>query len=182
MRFINIFVFFVSVLAGCAAYTTAIQKTENPKLFDSYVYGRFSIDSKKQMLSGYQTMGFSLDCGSNNIILIKFTFENEVQVIKLPPAPSCFFKEIVYTDSDGIIKTRKPAPAELSRRRDFPSGKAYYLGDYFASTTTTVSGNMIRRNWSIEKTQDAYESASIELKKNYPAFALIGTEKRLLGQ
>ena len=56
------------------------------------------------------------------------------------------------------------------------------LGDYFAASTTQVTGNTINRQWEIKRTRDDYEVTTEELKKDYPAFDKIPTEKKLLGR
>jgi hypothetical protein len=171
-------------LAACAAFSPSLPKTEAPAPENAYLYGRFSIEAPKAWLSlaGHQTMGFSLDCGSGQNILIKFKVEEPLQVLKVAPASKCKFREIVYTDSDGGIRSRKPAPPALSKEIEFLPGKAYYLGDYFAATTNTYSGNTIYTQWEIKSSVDEYAASTEEMRKAYPAFANTPTEKKMLGR
>lgn len=88
---------------------------------------------------------------------------------------------LLYTDSDGSILSRKPAPAPLAKEIDFQPGKAHYLGDFFAASTFNVSWNTINRQWEIKRTRDDYEVTTEQMKKDYPAFEKMPTEKKLLG-
>ncbi len=172
------------LLAGCAAYSPSLSRSEAPVAESAYLYGRFSIEAPKAWLSfgQHQSMGFSFDCASGQKLIIKFRVDEPLQLLRVSPASKCTFREIVYTDADGYIKSRKPAPPELAKEVEFTAGKASYLGDFFAATANSTSGNMIYRHWEIRRAKDDYEASTEELKKAYPAFAHVPTEKKLIGQ
>jgi hypothetical protein len=174
----------VALLSACAAFSPSLSKTDVPVAENAYLYGRFVMEAPKAYLSfaGHQTMGFALECASGQYILIKFKVDEPLQLLKVAPASKCTFREIVYTDAGGNIKSRKPAPPELAKEINFTPGRAHYMGDFFATTTTTTSGNMIYRNWEIKRMKDDYELSTEELKKAYPAFASLPMERRLLGR
>ncbi|MES2888124.1 MAG: hypothetical protein V4739_08925 [Pseudomonadota bacterium] len=142
------------------------------------------MEAPKAALSfaGHQTMGFAFQCSSGQYVLVKFKVDAPLQLLKVSPASKCTFQELIYTDADGNIKSRKPAPAQLAKEIDFQPGKAHYLGDYFAASTTHVSGNMINRQWEIKRIRDDYEVTTEEMKKEYSAFDRVPTEKKLLGR
>ncbi len=172
----------VALLSGCAAYSPSLSKTEAPAAENAYLYGRFAMDAPKALLNfgGHQTMGFALECASGQYILIKFKVDEPLQLLKVAPASKCTFREIVYTDAGGSIKSRKPAPPDLAKEIDFTPGRAHYVGDFFGASTITSSGNVLNFKWEIKRVKDDYELSTEELKKAFPAFANLPMERRPL--
>lgn len=172
-----------AALLGCAGYTPTINQDEKPTPQDAYLYGRFHMDAQqggKWAFDGYQTMGFSITCANSRSYVVRFGKENPLQVIKIEPS-TCSLKEFVYTDADGIVKSRKPAPAALMHNAEFAPGKAYYLGDFFAETRTIVSVGMVHRNWRITSMRHDYAKTTQEMKAAFPNLANIPTEDRMIG-
>jgi hypothetical protein len=172
-----------AVLAGCVSYTHSISPAEKPTGQEAYLYGRFYIEAKssKVAFDGHQTMGFAIKCASGETYTLRFSNDQALQVVKIKPS-TCSLAEFVYSDSDGNLKSRKKAPDGLMRDARFDAGKAYYLGDFYAETTTPVAGNTIHRNWNVKNVRDDYRNTSTALKAAYPNLAGVPTEDRMLGR
>ncbi len=172
-----------SLLAGCASFTPKIGKDEKPTANDAYLYGRFSMDATYGRLSfaGHQTMGFSIKCGGERSYLLRFSKDDPLQIVKIAPS-TCSLVEFVYTDADGMIKSRKPAPPQLMRDAVFAAGKAYYLGDFYAEANSSVSYNMIHMNWRITAVKEDYEKTTQEMKAGFPNLVALPTENRMMGK
>ncbi len=173
----------IAALAGCASWTPNITAGEKPTGQEAYLYGRFYIETHKEALAldGYQTMGFIIKCASGESYTLRFSIEDALSVIKVTPS-TCSLSEFIYTNSDGRIRSRKNAPPNLMRDARFDAGKAYYLGDFYAETTTTVIGNTIQRNWNVKNARDDYRNTSELLKARYPALSAVPTEDRMIGR
>ena len=173
----------VCALAGCAGYTPSINPNEKPSGQEAYLYGRFYIEApaSRLALDVHQTMGFVIKCASGETYTFRFSNDNALQVIKITPS-TCTLAEFIYTNSDGQVRSRKPAPEKLMRDARFDAGKAYYLGDFYAETTTTVIGRTISRNWNIKNIRDDYKNTSTALKASFPNLSGIPTEDRMIGR
>ena len=173
----------VSALAGCAGYTPSILPNEKPTGQEAYLYGRFYIQApaSKLALDGHQTMGFVIKCASGETYTFRFSNDNALQAIKIVPS-TCTLAEFIYTNSDGQVRSRKPAPEKLMRDARFDAGKAYYLGDFYAETTTSVIGNTISRNWNIKDVRNDYRNTSTALKSSFPNLSAVPTEDRMIGR
>ncbi len=64
----------------------------------------------------------------------------------------------------------------------FEAGKAYYLGDFYAATTTTVVGNTVQRNWNVKDAKDDYRNTSNAMRAAFPNLASVPTEDRMIGR
>ena len=173
----------VAALAGCASWTPSISKGEKPTGQEAYLYGRFYIEAQKQALAldGHQTMGFVIKCASGETYTLRFSNEEALQVIKIAPS-TCSLAEFIYTNSDGQIRSRRRAPENLMHDARFDAGKAYYLGDFYAETTTRVIGNTISRNWNVKNVRNDYRNTSTALKAAYPSLSAVPTEDRMIGK
>jgi hypothetical protein len=173
----------LSLIAGCAGYAPSISKDDKPTGKDAYLYGRFYMNAPEVRLAlgGHQTMGFVVKCADQQSYTIRFERQEPLQVIRIVPS-SCGVAELVYTDADGFVKSRKPAPAALQRDAAFEAGKAYYLGDFYAESTTSVEGRMIYRQWRITNVRDDYRATTEKLKLGFPNFSGLATENRMLGR
>jgi len=173
----------VSVLAGCAGYTPSILPNEKPTGQEAYLYGRFYIEAKASALAldGHQTMGFVIKCAGGETYILRFSNDNALQAINIVPS-NCSLTEFIYTNSDGQIRSRKPAPGKLMTDVRFDAGKAYYLGDFYAETTTSVRGNTVSRNWNVKTVRNDYKNTSAALKAAYPNMSALPTEDRMLGK
>jgi hypothetical protein len=173
----------VSALAGCAGYTPSILPNEKPTGQEAYLYGRFYIEAPASKLAfdGHQTMGFVIKCASGETYIFRFSSDNALQVIRIAPS-TCTLAEFIYTNSDGQVRSRKPAPEKLMRDARFDAGKAYYLGDFYAETTTRVIGNTISRNWNVKNVRDDYRNTSAALRASFPNLSAIPTEDRMIGR
>lgn len=170
-------------LSGCAAYTTALTRDDAITPQDAFLYGRFSIEAPTALLAmnSHRSMGFVLDCEDKAQYIIRFANKDPLQVFRIVPS-TCSMTEIVYTDADGVIRSRKPAPAGVLKSSKFEAGKAYYLGDFFAKTTVTSSYNTIHTRWTMDKVANDYDKTTSEMKAAFPKLSAIPTEVRLISK
>src|SRR5262245_19320274 len=173
----------VAALSGCANYTASIKKDDKPTGHEACLYGRFYIEAKKSALAldGHQTMGFTIACASGESYIVRFSADEAVQVIKITPS-TCSLTEFVYSNADGQVRSRTRAPESLMHDARFDAGKAYYLGDFYAVTTTTVIGNTVQSNWNIKDARNDYSNTSNAMRALYPNLAGVPTEDRMLGR
>lgn len=174
--------------SGCAGFTPSISPDETPKPGDAFLYGRFAIrtvvnHSTKWSLDGHLSIGFSIKCLGGETYVIRFSEEtsSRLQVIRIAPS-SCSLEEILYTDLDGNVKSRKPAPKGMMHNVTFGPGKAYYLGDFFATASRFISYNKTDFRWEIASMQDEYASTSAEMKAAFPKLSGFPTENRMVGR
>jgi hypothetical protein len=172
----------LAFLAGCANFAPTVSKEEKPTGQEAYVYGRFHMNAPASRLAmqGHQTMGFTLKCDNQQDYTIRFDRDEPLRVVKIAPS-SCAMSEIVYTDADGIIKSRKPAPDAARKSTVFEAGKAYYLGDFYAQASAITSGTMVNWSWRITSVKNDYRNTTDLLKNAFPALAGVATEDRMLG-
>lgn len=165
----------VGLLAGCAGYSPSVAKDERPGPNDAYLYGRFHIDAPRTGLFA-QTMGFVFKCEDQRTYTLRFEKDDPLQVVKIAPS-SCTMAEIVYSDSNGTI--RKPAPGGGQKFAPFVAGKAYYLGDFYAESTSSRQGNMITHEWHMKRVVNDYAGTTATLQIAYPNLGSVPTENRL---
>jgi hypothetical protein len=169
-----------AALVGCAAHTPSVPQDEKPTGQEAYLYGRFYVEAKngKLALDGHQTMGFVIKCASGKTYTFRSSNDNALQVIKITPS-MCSLTEIVHTNADGQVRSRKSAPEKLMRDARFDAGKAYYLGDFYAEAATPIRGAYY---WNIKAVRNDYDNTSKALKAAYPNLAALPTENRMIGR
>jgi len=170
-------------IAGCANYVKSIDKSEKPTEKDAYLYGRFQMSAPDSWLAmdRHQSMGFVVKCADEQSYTIRFDKKEPLQVIKIGPA-SCGVSEVVYTDADGRVRSRKPAPAALQRPVAFEAGKAYYLGDFKAEASNWTSGTTIHTEWRVTSVRNDYRTTTEQMKSDFPNLSGVATENRMLGR
>lgn len=174
---------FFLISSGCAGYTPRISQDDKPTPNDAYLYGRFSIQAPKVFLSidGHQSMGFALECKNGERYVLRFSKDDPLQVIKIIPS-TCSLVELVYTNAEGAVASRKPAPPGAMQNSVFAAGKAYYLGDFFAESTQSIAGNVINRQWRMTSMKDGYDATTQEMRTAFPNLSAVPTENRMIGK
>ena len=168
------------LISGCASWSKPITPSEMLTDNESYLYGRFKIDTEKTWLGldGYQTMGFVFSCVDGKKYTIRFEIEQPVQVIRLNPT-TCSFKEVIFTDSDGVVASTKPAPPGLIDSVNATPGAAYYIGDYFAVSTSVPGYNSVQLAWEIKDARDNYPATTEAMMEIYPNMTFFPTHNQL---
>lgn len=171
----------VALLSGCASWTPRLSVDAAPTGKDAYLFGNFIIDSKKSWLSGidgYSTMGFVFACQSGESVTIRFDNEFPLQLIKAPVG-RCSFKETIYTNGDGQINKRNPAPKHMFQNIVLNPNTAYYLGDYSAELINRTSGSFAITEWKMKEVTDQYETTAMKMKKMYPKLESVLIENQM---
>lgn len=171
----------VLLLSACAGYTPRVATTVVPTDQDAFLYGRFHIDAPKAWLAidGHMSMGFALECADQQKYVLRFDRDKPVLAIKIKPA-SCSLTEIVYTNPDGQVTGRKPAPTGFSfKNLRFDAGRAYYMGDFDAGTSTTMNGTTVQQRWFIKSVRDNYALTTQDMRRDYPNLAQMSTANPL---
>lgn len=166
---------------GCANYTAAVKVTDVPTKQDAFLYGNFNIKAPKTFLGmdGHQTMGFVLSCVDGARYNIRFSIDDSIKALRVAPS-TCSLAELVFSNADGAVRSRKPAPAGVMKDINIAAGKGYYLGDFYAESSTTVQGNMIHTNWAVKDIKYNYEQTTEVLKKALPNLAQMETVDQML--
>jgi hypothetical protein len=129
---------------------------------------------------GYQTMGFAFQCeGSAMPYIVRFDRDRPVAAIKIKPGV-CSWTEIVYSDADGDVRARKPAPPDAFKAMRFEGGYSYYLGDFSAEVKTTYMSPGFRTEWHIKAVRENYEITTGDMLEAYPKLRALPTENRMM--
>ncbi|WP_339846649.1 hypothetical protein [uncultured Halopseudomonas sp.] len=170
-------------LSGCASWSKPITPGEVLTGKESYLYGKFKIDAQKAWLGldGHQTMGSVFSCVDGKKYTIRFERDQPIQVIKLNPT-TCSFTEIIFTDSDGVVLSKKSSPLGLIDSVTTVPGAAYYIGDYFAVSTSTPGYNSIQFAWEVKEVNDNYGPTTAVMKEMYPNMTFFPTHNQLAEQ
>jgi len=167
----------VALVVGCAGYTSAMRPDDEAARDSTYLYGRFFVKADRALLGmdGYQTMGLVMRCADGRTYTIRFSNKRGVQVIKASPS-RCWLTELVYTDVDGFVKGRAPAPRSWTRPQSFSAGRAYYLGDYFGKAERKPIFLGAELTWAMDAGGDDYDETTTEMKRTFPSLARLQTE------
>ncbi|MFT3857994.1 MAG: hypothetical protein QM742_11025 [Aquabacterium sp.] len=168
-------------MSGCAGYSPRARVDEVPTLSDTYLYARLYMNAPKALLGldGYQTMGFVIQCSDGRSHVLRFDRDDPIVVVKASPA-TCSWREIVYSDADGTVRSRKPAPPDVFKDVILEGGYSYYLGDFHAEMLTSVESGRLRTEWKIKAIRDNYEYTTEDLFKAYPNLKALPTENRMI--
>lgn len=172
---------FCAMLSGCASWTPKLPADAVPTGKEAYLFGKFKIDSKKGWLSGfdgYSTMGFVFSCRNGEVVTIRFDNESPLTLIKAP-ADQCSFKEIIYTNGDGEINKRNPAPKHMFQNMVLAPNTAYYLGDYSAEFSVRSTGSLVTTEWKMKEVANQYQTTSLEMRKLYPKLESVLIENQM---
>lgn len=171
----------LAALSGCASYTPRANVAEIPTLGDAYLFGRFHIEAPKVWLGmdGYQTMGFGIQCSDHRSYLLRFDVDNPVLAIKVHPS-TCSWTEIVYSDGDGVVRSRQPAPPAVFKDVVIEGGYSYYLGDFHAEVINTVANGGMRTQWHLKAIRENFEITTDDMKDSYPNLRAFPAENRML--
>jgi hypothetical protein len=168
-------------LCACAGYSPRARVDEVPTLSDAYLYGRLFMDAPKMWLGldGHVSMGFSIKCSDGRPYVMRFEREDPIVVVKASPA-TCSWTEIIYSDADGAVHARKPAPPDVFKDVVLEGGYGYYLGDFHAQLLSTSSGGKVSTEWKIKAIRDNYEYTTEDMLKVYPNLKALPTENRMI--
>jgi PPIC-type PPIASE domain len=171
----------VLLMVGCASYTPRVKVEEAPSANDAYLYGRFYMNSPKVALAmdGHRTMGFAIECEDKQRYVLRFDRDQPLVAVKIKPSV-CSWVEYIYTNADGSVESRKPAPADEFKKVSIASGHAYYLGDFGAETKLTYRANVPYNEWAITAIRNIYHRTTRDLQVAYPNLKGLPTEDRAL--
>lgn len=167
---------FAGTMAACANVTNLVSKEDKHLPTDAYIYGNFHMRGKNDFmgLKSYQTMGFSIKC-NDKTYQIRFSMDEPLQVIKIKPSV-CSLHEVIYADINGIINSRKPAPKKTMHNLPIQAGKAYYFGDFIASSSSTTRDGRVYMTWQVDSAMNYFAETSQKLKENYPNLYAVPVE------
>jgi hypothetical protein len=159
----------VLLIAGCAGYTQRVKVEEAPTANDAFFYGRFYMNSPKAALAfdGQRTMGFAFECEDKQRYVMRFDRDQPLVALKVKPS-TCTWVENIYTNADGSIESRKPAPEGEFKNVKIEPGQAYYLGDFGAETKVSNRSNGVYNEWAITSIRDIFHRTTRDLKVAYP--------------
>ncbi|MGH8616758.1 MAG: hypothetical protein ACREUW_03640 [Burkholderiales bacterium] len=165
------------LVTGCAAYTPRFDQAARPAATDAFIYGRFAIDSRSTPLAldGHNTMGFTLQCRDGSSYLLRFYNANPLHVIKVQPS-TCSVTETVFSNADGIVRSRKPYTGSLLQNIELKAGTGYYVGDYFAVAGVYSSGYGVTTTWRVVDAKANYTRTTSDMKTAYAGLKELRTE------
>jgi PPIC-type PPIASE domain len=171
----------VLLIAGCAGYTQRVKVEEAPTANDAYLYGRFYMNAPKAALAldGHRTMGFAIECEDKQRYVLRFDRDQPLVAVKIKPSV-CSWVENIYTNADGSIESRKPAPADEFKKVTIAPGQAYYLGDFGAETKLTYRANVAYNEWAISSIRNIYHRTTRDLVQAYPKLKGLPTQDKAL--
>jgi hypothetical protein len=171
----------VLLIAGCAGYTQRVKVEEAPTANDAYLYGRFYMNAPKAALAldGHKTMGFAFECEDKERYVLRFDRDQPLVAVKVKPSV-CSWVENIYTNADGSVESRKPAPADEFKNVTIAPGQAYYLGDFGAETKLTYRANVGYNEWAITSIRNIFHRTTRDLKAAYPNLKDLPTQNKAL--
>lgn len=180
MKISYLFVFFL--LSGCASFTPKVSTSAPVSPTDSYIYGRFSIDALNWPvgIDGHASAGLVIKCADMKTYTLRFYNSNPVIAVKVTPS-TCSLKEVVFTNQDGFVVSRKPYKKGILRHQGvlqdmkFSAGSAHYIGDFFARH----SWGGKTTEWTVDYPHNDYLTTTQEMKKGFPNLSLLPTTNTL---
>lgn len=167
----------LAALTGCASYTPVFDAKATPAATDAFIYGNFSITTRKGSLGmdGYSTMGFEISCEDGKRYRLRFNADHPLQVLRLDAA-TCKLSKFIFSDADGTKVAAKPAPPETQSPHAFAAGHAYYLGDFKAQFVIADR----QHDWRLVSAKDNYDAAGKDFASQYPQLAALPTDDETL--
>jgi hypothetical protein len=151
-----------------------IMPEEKPSTTHAYMYGRFAVHAAEMpddMASTSADMSFAFVIACNDGSEHKILFSSgRPMIFKMAPS-TCTLRGVQYVE-DGKEAYGHYVGGFMTDA-DFAPGRAYYLGDFVMGTKADVG-------WAMESAYDTYEQTTHDMRRLYPSFANVPTEKRLL--
>ena len=175
----------VALCVSCAHYSPALRASDPQIPSLAYLYGRLYVAARPSALGmdGYQTMGLVIRCADGETYTMRFSKEKGVQAIEIEPS-TCALEEIVFTDADGVVKRRAPAPRAWTASHDFAPGRAYYIGDFAGNATWEsewkVVATKFELKWDLTDFDDNYALTTAEMKRTFANLSSLPTEDQTL--
>jgi hypothetical protein len=134
----------------------------------AYLYGRFAYTGLSQT--------FVIECRDGSVYKIDFISRNDVQMIELVPSV-CQLDKIEYGNLTRL------APFRLLQNEFLDPGGVYYVGDYRASGTATVTygffENTIHSTFRLNPARNNYAQTTAAMRQAFPGFQSAATEDRV---
>ena len=144
-------------------------------------YGRFYVDTPKAFLgaNSHMTLGFGLSCSDGHHYAVRFDRDQPVLAIKVKAA-TCSWVETIYSEVDGSVSSRKPAPPEAFKDIEFKGGYSYYLGDFYMTVHTTFKEGKATTEWRLKAMRENYENTMDDMLEAYPKLRALPSENRMM--
>lgn len=156
------------LIAGCA-HRVAPDAPADPGW--AYLYGRFVMKtgSREDTTKRPQAVKFILRCQDGSTYQFATTDTPYVQMLRVGPT-RCWFVETVASHIRTKSMRRIKIDPTLQRPLDFQSGRAHYLGDFFAVGESDGGSFTSHGRWELflSPVDDRYESTTAEMKQMYP--------------
>jgi hypothetical protein len=166
-------------LTGCAHYTASVDMDTVPTGREAYLYGRFELETEEPerlLDKSHSALGFAVECDDGEAYVLRFMVSNPLQVIAIEPS-SCVITELLFTNNWQHVLQRTPAPTQLMPRVRLEAGKAYYLGDFFASISLRPQGeNVVLKSWDVHFVRHDYRATTRIMKAWWPGLARLETK------
>jgi hypothetical protein len=121
-------------------------------------------------------MGFSLQCRDGSNYILRFYNAKPLHVIKVQPS-TCSLTETIFSNMDGMVRSRKPYTGSLLQNVEFKAGTGYYVGDFFAVAGGYSTGyNSYTTTWRVVDAKANYTRTTSDLKAEYTGLKDLRTE------
>jgi len=151
------------LLAACQTFTPAIDTQSKAKPGTAYVYGRFKLQHADSF--GRLRMGIELQGKQKGpAYIIQFEPSNDPSGIAVTPGTYSLTK-LVFASANYEAEGEKLLSSDkLTKKFKVEAGKAYYIADFYASTSTGFRSH----SWRLESFRDNFEETTTEMKSRYP--------------
>lgn len=157
-------------IGGCAIpFTPALTTKSEPAPGMAYLYGRFTL--RQVLLAGIPPQMGILVQGNTpeSSYRIELLPQGSISVIAVKPGAYAL-KKLIY-NYGGDSQEEKPLPDSLQTTEfRVESGKAYYLGDFYATTTTERTGSGVHVTWRLDSMTDNFQKSTDDFKRIFPHF------------
>jgi hypothetical protein len=162
----------VVLAGGCVHSKDAVAPHEPASADSAYLYGRFPLHN-----GTWSSVGFGMKCADGNAYVIGAYQSPGLQVIKVKPSRCAM--EDAWVTSGGIPRIRFSPPPPRGQELTLSPGRAYYVGDYAAMTTSRSMGYPVYQAGRFVVVtgglEDRYEETTAEMKTRFVQLAELET-------
>lgn len=174
----------VAFCSGCVSYTPRVHSGHNFDQSKSYIYGRFNLAPRANVLQ----MGLVVT-SSDKKQTVTFKFEKEADPYVIAVNPGDYLiNSLIFATGEGNKEGERPLYTAFSNRVfSVEAGKAYYIGDYEGGITRTFGisstpGQLIgfQNDWRLKSTKNNFAvtteliETQIPFLKNIPKNNVFG--------
>ncbi|QGX40879.1 hypothetical protein [Permianibacter aggregans] len=155
-----------TILSGCVSFAPTQKPDEALSGEKSYVYGQFYLEDSKGAL--HMNMGLIIEnLKTKKRTNMPFSTDRKPTLISLEPG-EYKVKGLVYASAtNNAIAENMFPPSKLTKRFLLEPGKAYYLIDMHAKSSTALGFGSASQSWTLESIRDNFTETTNILRSEF---------------